>query len=115
MARVAGGGAGGIVTALRPTIVQIITQLELGGAQEIALLFGSITWPASAAGEATSKIAAAIGLAHSTRVASTLQSQAGRAPVACPANRGSRRYASREPNSLIRVRPPGGAAKSARI
>jgi glycosyltransferase involved in cell wall biosynthesis len=27
------------VTALRPTIVQIITQLELGGAQEIALLF----------------------------------------------------------------------------
>src|SRR5262245_45532012 len=57
-----------------------------------------------------SKTAAAVGLTHSTRVASTLQSQTGSAPVACADSLGSRRYASREPNPLIRVRPPGGAA-----
>ena len=56
--------------------------------------------------------AAAVGFAHSTRVASALHSQAGSALVACAANFGSRRYESREPKSLIRVRPPGGAVIS---
>ena len=57
-----------------------------------AVPLGSMTWPASAAGEAASKIAAAaVGLAHSTRVASALHSQAGSALVACAANLGSRR------------------------
>ena len=74
-----------------------------------ALPLGSMVWPASAAGEATSNAAAAVGFAHSTRVASALHSQAGSALVACAANFGSRRYESREPKSFIRVRPPGGA------
>ena len=56
-----------------------------------AVPLGSMAWPASAAGEATSKIAAAVGLTHSTRVASALHSQAGSALVACAVSFGSRK------------------------